>query len=141
MEKQQNDEDPKTADISPKGTRVSNRIAKRNDSPTTVAARSSKRQKGVNLGTEENVAVEEKQGSGVNLEKQPDDDGHLSYDIPEDDNWTDQCIDFAVKTLTNEILFNGQPAETAGPAFQEEGAAANAGVDPTVVNETPTKVN
>nr|XP_043627782.1 uncharacterized protein LOC122599344 [Erigeron canadensis] len=139
VEKQDNDVSS-AGNISVRG-RVSSRIANRsNNSATTSPAQSSKRQKGVNFETgpsgggltEDNRAVQEKQGPGVNLEKEPD-DGHLSYDIPDDDNWTDQCIDFAVKTLTDEILINGQPAPGA---FQEE----NGGVE-TGVNKTPTKVN
>ncbi|KAJ0830881.1 hypothetical protein HanPSC8_Chr15g0660551 [Helianthus annuus] len=81
---------------------------------TDSPSRSSKRQKGKDHETAPTSGVPtEKQETWVNLEKQPD-DGNLTFDIPEDDNWTDQCIDFAVKTLTIEIMFNGQPVETTG---------------------------
>ncbi|XP_071730727.1 uncharacterized protein [Rutidosis leptorrhynchoides] len=81
--------------------------------------------------TEDNGPVSEKQVSGINLEKLADDD-QLCYDIPEDENWPD--IDFAVKTLTNEILFNGQ--QTSAAPFQDGSVRAE-----TSANETPTKVN
>ncbi|KAI3804316.1 hypothetical protein L1987_25765 [Smallanthus sonchifolius] len=129
--------DPKTTDNTKR--RVSSRVTKHNSPPSTSPARSSKRQKGKHPETSEgltegNGAGQEKLATGVNLEKQPD-DGNLTFDIPEDDNWTDQCIDFAVKTLTNEILFNGQPISGG---FQEE----NSGVETTGVKDTPpTKVN
>ncbi|KAF5816085.1 putative Methyl-CpG-binding domain-containing protein [Helianthus annuus] len=100
--------DPKTANDT-------NRRVTKNSSPATDSpSRSSKRQKGKDPETAPTSGVPtEKQETGVNLEKQPD-DGNLTFDIPEDDNWTDQCIDFAVKTLTDEIMFNGQPVETTG---------------------------
>ncbi|KAI7740013.1 hypothetical protein M8C21_028031 [Ambrosia artemisiifolia] len=111
---------------------------KKNSDPAASAstpARSSKRQRGMNPGagptsagaSDGNGSGQVKQASWVNLEKQPADDGNLAYDIPEDDTWTDQCIDFAVKTLANEILFNGQPMSGG---FQEDKNN----------NETPTKV-
>ncbi|KAM0069889.1 putative Methyl-CpG-binding domain-containing protein [Helianthus debilis subsp. tardiflorus] len=115
--------------------RVSPRVKKQSSPAASTPTRSSKRQKGMTSGpnptnagaTEGNGPGQAKQASWVNLEKQPADDGNMSYDIPEDDTWTDQCIDFAVKTLANEILYNGQPM--SGGSFQEE------------KNETPTKVN
>ncbi|KAK1430594.1 hypothetical protein QVD17_13452 [Tagetes erecta] len=131
--------DPKTADNTTR--RASTRVTKNTSPPANSPSRSSKRQKGKGPETtpagptEGNGAGQEKQETGVNLEKQPTDDGNLAFDIPEDDNWTDQCIDFAVKTLTNEILFNGQPVSGG---FPEE----NAGVETTGVKDTtPTKVN
>ncbi|KAL8196232.1 hypothetical protein R6Q57_025232 [Mikania cordata] len=122
--------------------RVSNRATKNSSLSVDAPARSSKMQNGKSPETaptgegpsEGNGPGQVKQVTGVNLEKQPD-DGNLSFDIPEDDNWTDQCFDFAVKTLTNEIMFNGQPISGG---FQEE----NAGVETADVKETtPTKVN
>ncbi|KAI7744391.1 hypothetical protein M8C21_013844 [Ambrosia artemisiifolia] len=94
-----------------------NHRATNNNSPATDSpARSSKRQE-----------------TGVNLEKEPDDDGNLPFDMPEDDNWTDQY--FEVKSLANEIMFNGQPISGG---FQEDNAA---GVETTGVKDTtPTKV-
>lgn len=94
---------------------VSTKILKPNDPPLSSPARSSKRQKGLDpetslAPTQGNGAGQVKQASWVNLEKLPTDDGNLCYDMPEDDNWTDQCIDFAVKTFGSEILFNGQPS-------------------------------
>ncbi|KAI3828830.1 hypothetical protein L1987_02940 [Smallanthus sonchifolius] len=119
--------DPEAADNTKH--KASIKIIKRSDPQASQPARSSKRQKGMDPGTdptsEGTGGVQVKQASWVNLEKQPADDGNLPYDIPEDDNWTDQCIDFAVKTLADEILFNGQPMSGG---FQEE------------KNETPTKV-
>ncbi|KAD6453534.1 hypothetical protein R6Q59_015377 [Mikania micrantha] len=102
------------------------RSTKQNNPAASSPGRSSKRKRGLGPGTDPTSAGptgggQVKQAAWVNLEKQPDDDGNLSYDIPEDDNWTDQCIDFAVKTLANEIMYNG--GETTG------------------VSETPTKVN
>jgi len=122
--------DPKTADNT-KGKVAASKTKKHTDPATGTPARSSKRQRGMDPGSDPasagNGPEQVKQASWVNLEKQPaDDDGNLSYDIPEDDTWTDQCIDFAVKTLANEILFNGQPMQGG---FQED------------KNETPTKVN
>ncbi|XP_071686308.1 uncharacterized protein [Rutidosis leptorrhynchoides] len=81
--------------------------------------------------TEDNGPVPEKQVSGINLEKLADDEDQLCYDIPEDENWPD--IDFAVKTLNSEILFNGEP--TSAP-FHEGSVRAD-----TSVGETPNKVN
>lgn len=130
MNNQHNDASTENTSVStPARGRASNRLT------NTVPARSSKRlnpESGPSSGgpTEDNGPVPEKQVSGINLEKLADDD-HLCYDIPEDENWTD--IDFAVKTLTNEILFNGQQTSTP---FQEGSVRAETGV-----NETPTKVN
>lgn len=139
----ENPEQNQTADLKTAentGRRASTRVTKNTSPPTSSPSRSSKRQKGKGPETtpaghtEGNGAGQEKQETGVNLEKQPD-DGNLAFDIPEDDNWTDQCIDFAVKTLTNEILFNGQPVSGG---FPEE----NAGVETSSVKDTtPTKVN
>ncbi|KAK9067981.1 hypothetical protein SSX86_012092 [Deinandra increscens subsp. villosa] len=125
------EDDPSTENHTPKTTdntksKASVKVTKNNNPTTASGARSSKRKKGMDPGTsggatEGNGAAQVKQATWVNLEKEPADDGNLSYDLPEDDTWTDQCIDFAVKTLANEILYNG--TETAG------------------ANETPTKVN
>ncbi|KAK9048861.1 hypothetical protein SSX86_032173 [Deinandra increscens subsp. villosa] len=122
--------------------RVSSRATKHSSSPANTPTRASKRQKGKSPEAsgegEGDGEGQEKQGTGVNLEKQPDDDddGNLTFDIPEDENWTDHCIDFAVKTLTNEIMFNGQPVSGG---FQDE----NGGVETSggVKETTPTKVN
>ncbi|XP_076945440.1 uncharacterized protein LOC143616509 [Bidens hawaiensis] len=124
----ENHEENQTADNAKrKSTKQQN-----NPAASSPGQRSSKRQKGIDPGpnptSEGNKSGQAKPAPWVNLEKQPADDGNLAYDIPEDDGWTDQCIDFAVKTLANEILFNGQPLN--GPSgFQED------------KNETPTKVN
>ncbi|KAK1419110.1 hypothetical protein QVD17_28268 [Tagetes erecta] len=91
---------------------------KPNDPPLSSPARSSKRQKGLDPETdptsagptEGNGAGQVKQATWVNLEKLPADDDNLCYDMPEVDNWTDQCIDFAVKAFGSEMLFNGQPS-------------------------------
>ncbi|KAJ0667432.1 putative Methyl-CpG-binding domain-containing protein [Helianthus annuus] len=65
--------------------------------------------------TKGNGVGEVKQATWVNSEKQPADDGNLCYAIPEDDNWTDQCIDFAVKThLQMKFCLMVSQVETTG---------------------------
>ncbi|XP_076930685.1 uncharacterized protein LOC143595590 [Bidens hawaiensis] len=118
--------DPKPADSS---RRPSNRVTKNNSPASNSPAKSSKRQKGKDPETSEgNGAVEEKHETGVNLEKLPAEDSNLAFDIPEDANWAD--IDFAVKSLSDEVMFNGQPI--LGD-FQEENGE--------VKEATPTKAN
>ncbi|PWA53330.1 DNA-binding domain-containing protein [Artemisia annua] len=102
--------------------------------PPKLNSRSSKRQKGINLETEPslNPAEDNETETGLNLEKQADDE-RLSFQIEEAENWTDQCLDFAVKTLTDEILFNGQPASSS---LQDGNGEVDNGV-----KETPTQAN
>nr|GEX76613.1 DNA-binding domain-containing protein [Tanacetum cinerariifolium] len=96
------------------------------------APRSTKRQKEINLETEPSLNPTEDNGTGLNLEKQADDE-RLTFQIEEAENWTDQCLDFAVKTLTDEILFNGQPASSS---LQDGNGEVDNGV-----KETQPKVN
>ncbi|KAI3691769.1 hypothetical protein L6452_31571 [Arctium lappa] len=150
--------DPKSAENTTVSTPSSGRAAKkiaqsritsRSKSSAAVPARSSKRLKGANqdpmsndqaiqaesrdLPADDGRAVQEKQGSGVNVEKQAAGDDDLSYQLG-DPSWTDQCLDFAVKTLTGEFPPVGG-RQTSG-SFQEGSDGAETGV-----NETPTKVN
>ncbi|XP_024996196.1 uncharacterized protein LOC112529248 isoform X2 [Cynara cardunculus var. scolymus] len=154
--------DPKTAENTSVSTPPSGRAAKKiaqsritsrsKSSAAAVPARSSKRLKGPqteakgdpmsndqtiqsesrDLPADDGRGVQEKQVSGVNVEKQAGGEDDLSYQLG-DPSWTDQCLDFAVKTLTGEFPVSGR--QTSG-SFQEGSDGAETGV-----NETPTKVN